>query len=781
MRSLLKPQNFKRKFNLLSLLICISASIWSQNLSIITGTIVEGKSNEPIPFATICLLRNSNNKSILITGTVSDNKGDFSINQVANGDYQLKVTSIGYKMQNLEISVPTIKNVGTVALQDSSYSIIEAVVVADRIKAKSETDKTIYYVNQKMLSATGNAPDLLRHIPGVQVDLKQNISVEGQSNIMLFVDGKERDKSYISQLVPSRIDKVEVLTTPPANYDGNASGVINIVLKKEKESGLSGNTFSEIPVSTDVVYMFPTYSLNYNYNKINLYTSYNGEINFEDIEEKTTRQITGNNPITTISSLESVRQKNLSHKFHYGVDYHFSAKDVVNFYGFYNQYSYEQDGDVNVKATGNADWEAYKEETDKNRNIFNSLYYKHLFDNEEKTLTIDLSHAIINSKNQVVFENSSESQTNTENPKQNTTMVKADFKMPINEKIKWSTGIKIKMRDMQDDNSDGFNYDKQVYAIYGALIYKNSNFDLNIGLRAEQSETQLNRNQNNSSFSLLPYVAFHYKLGKQNHLNLSLRRSVNRPTVYQLNPYFYVANPYFILKGNPLLNPEFHNRLILEYATRFKSNYMSAQLFYETESNAINNFTSLNKRNLFVSQLQNLGDIHQYGLQLKGALKFGILSINPSLRVYHQSTFGNDFAKHHAVENKDNWVFESGISSVLSLKRDFALSFIFQYATAKENIQDNTYFNPLYFISLDKTIQKNLKIGIVSALPFAKSFVYQGADIKAPNFTSEYTGNLKLPVVPLMFRLSYRFNTGKNRKILNREKEQVDTRQKQGF
>jgi hypothetical protein len=223
------------------------------------------------------------------------------------------------------------------------------------------------------------------------------------------------------------------------------------------------------------------------------------------------------------------------------------------------------------------------------------------------------------------------------------------------------------------------------------------------------------------------------------------------------------------------------NRLQLEHTTRFKGNYISSRLLYETRTDAINYLTYLNDSYLFVTQSQNLGSIHQYGLQLTGALKMGILTISPSLRLYKQSTCGNSLAKQYGIENKNNLVFESGISSILSFKNDFALSVIFQYATAKENIQDNAYGDALYFISLDKTFKKNLKVGIVSALPFAENFIYQGAEINAPNFSSKYEGNLKLTTVPLMFRVSYQFTAGINRANIKREKENVDTRPKQGI
>jgi hypothetical protein len=229
------------------------------------------------------------------------------------------------------------------------------------------------------------------------------------------------------------------------------------------------------------------------------------------------------------------------------------------------------------------------------------------------------------------------------------------------------------------------------------------------------------------------------------------------------------------------LEPEFRDRFYLEHSIQFKGNYFSSRLFYETTTKAINKLTFLNDSAAFETQVNNLGTIHQYGVQFSGSLKLGPLTFNPSVRFYNQSTFGNNLAKQYGVENRNNLVFETDFSSIFSFRHDFAFSIIFQYATAKNNIQDKAFSNALYFLSLDKTFKKNLKLGIVSALPFTKTFVYQGSEIETQNFYSRYTGNLKLPAVPLMFRISYNFNTGKNRAMIARGKEGVTTRPKSGF
>lgn len=770
-------------------LLLSSFQLTAQNSSSITGKVFDSNNNEPLPFATICLIEISDSMKQLVNGTVSDDNGNFTIDNIQNGIYNVQVTSIGYRkaIKTFEIFDSEYIDADTFALQYISTLIDETVIVADRIKGKSETNKSIYYISNKILSASGSSPDLLRYIPGVQVDLKQNISIDGNPNILLFVDGKERERSYVSQLNPSQIDRIEVLNSPPSNYDGDASGVINIILKKENSRGVNGNVFSEVPTSKSVVYLFPTYSLSYNCNKTKLFTSYNGEINYEDIDEITNRQIFNNNSEIDIYSVQHVRQKNLSHKFHYGLDYNLTDRDVINFYGFYNYYSYQQDGNVVLDATESfsSNWDVQKEESDKNQSIFNSLYFKHLFNTAGREITFDISNAYTRSENNVTFNNTTGSgsliNTNAGNPDQTASSMKIDFSTPFYENYKLNTGAKVKIQDMYDSKSDEFCYKEQVYALYGAINYKRPKVDFTLGLRVENAYTKPTMSHTNIFNSLLPYTAFHFKVNKQNDLYLSYRSSVKRPSVYLLNQFNYTYDSFSIRKGNPLLRTEMNKLVQLEHSVRYHSNFISSRLFYETINDAINNLTYLNDSNIFVTQVQNLGSIYQYGMQLSGSVKIGILGFNSSFRFYNRSTFGNSLAKQYGIGNKSNLIFESSISSILSFKNDLTLSVIFQYETLKENIQDNTYDDALYFISLDKKIKKNIKIGIVCALPFSKNFIYQGSEINDSDFSSSYTGNLKLPTIPLMFRFSYQFSTGRDKVDIKREKESVDTRPRQGF
>ena len=118
-------------------------------------------------------------------------------------------------------------------------------------------------MNKKMYDASDNGIDMLSYIPGIQVDIMKNISLEGSQHIVILVDGKERDRNFLSQLNAGQIDKVEIINTPGSKYDADVTGVINIILKKDKATGIDGHIHLEVPTSESEIYVFPDYSFNY--------------------------------------------------------------------------------------------------------------------------------------------------------------------------------------------------------------------------------------------------------------------------------------------------------------------------------------------------------------------------------------------------------------------------------------------------------------------------------------------------------------------------------------
>ena len=757
----------------------------AQEKQAITGKIFDQKSNQPVPFANIALLKQSD--SAIINGTVSDFDGFFRINQVLQGNYSLKVSVIGYRpfSMNIDIVNNQDKDAGIIYISDSSIILKETVIVAEKVKAKSESGRTSFYMTKKLLDATNTGVDVLKMIPGVQVDLMHNISLEGSPNVLIFVDGKEREKDYVNQINPGQIEKVEIISMPPSNYDGNVTGVINIVLKKDRDKGINGHIYAEIPTSSSEVYIFPTYSLNYGFKKLNIFTSYNGDISRFHNNDRTEREIRNGQDTSLINSNQHVMQVNWSHKFNYGFDYFLSPRDQFNFYAFYNISSYEYDGNADAEISGNINskWQAKKDDANLNTGTFYSLYYKHIFANETSEITLDISNYHLKSETSVKYTtNDSEitsGWTNSIKPRQNAMSIKLDYKMALGNKLNFNSGIKTKFQSMRDKNSNSLNNEEKILAAYGTIDYKNEKTEMSLGLRAEQSVSVSKEDFNNQVLSFLPYFNFNFKPSQGKNIRFSLNRSVYRPNIYQLNPYVAVIDPYSISKGNPFLKSQLQTSMYLEYSNQFKSNYVSYRLFYNNMADVIDRLSFINDSNVFETRFENLGTIHELGTQFTGSLKLGALSFNSYLRLFGQYSDLNLLAKEFRVKNRYKLVLESGLSAILSFKHDFAFSVSFQYATPKNNIQDNLFCDALYYISIDKTFRKKLKTGI-SIIPISKPFIYRAHNIEGADFYNHNKGIIDL-TFPLFIKLSYQFNSGKKRDKINRTKEEIDVLPDKGF
>ena len=772
---------------LLAIAIVSSNGVYAQEKQSITGKLFEEKSNQAVPFATVALFKTSDSK--IAGGSMSDENGVFNISPVIPGNYILKVSNIGYKpvIRNIEVINSGATDVGIILLQDTSIMIEELVIVGERVKAKAESDRTTFNVTKRMLDVSNTGTDMLKLIPGLQIDLMQNISLEGSTDILIFVDGKERDKNFISQLSPDQIDKIEVISAPPSNYDGNVTGAINIVLKKDSDPGISGHILAEIPVSPSLVYIFPSYSLNWGYRKLNLYTSYNGELTYLNLHEGTSRKLWNENDSSEFCLNQDLRQKEWSHRFHYGFDYFFSDRDQLNFYGYYNPYSRELDGDVysRMPGTNNDTLKSVKDDTDKNTSTFYSLYYKHSFDKKGSEITADLSSYFLTAENRTDYLYSGAvenmiSKEYTVKPKQNVYSIRFDYKTIFLDKFIFSTGVKAKLQKSQDRYND-FEYTESIYAVYGNIACKQEKIDLSIGLRTEKSVSELKDAFINPFLSFLPSATFRYKLTSKQNIQASFNRTIKRPNIYQLNPYTSLSDPYTASVGNPFLKPELLSSLYLEHSIQFKGNFLSSRLFFNRTTNLITNLMFINDTGTFETQVRNLGSVNQLGLQFSGTFKLGFATFNPYIKIYGLQTIGNNTAKHYSIGNKNGMGLESGLSATASFKHDIACSFTLQYNGAKEEIQGSSFSGALYFLSVEKTFKQKIKLGIVTAMPFTRSFTYNGSEISGTNFQSSYEGKVLMPAIPFWFKLGFQFNSGQNRNKISREKEEIDNSQSKGF
>lgn len=775
-----RPSSISKSAIALFIIVAATQLSWGQLLRI-SGTLACASSGSALPFATVAL--HSLPDSALITGTTTSAQGNFTLSgQWRRGRYLLKVSYVGYNPFLKEVYVDADLDMGSILLAQSSFALDELVISGERVKAKVSGSKTTYNIGSATLQSSLNGVDVLRSIPSVHIDFMQNVTLEGGKNLVLLVDGKERDISYLRQIDAKQLERVEVQALPDSRYGSENGGVISVVLK-DRQTGFAGNVYGELPTASTEVYLFPSYSFSYGSRRLALHTSYNGELTRMRITEVKHRESEG----YAQHHLQRVMQRGWSHRFGYGADYFLNRRTTLSYYGYIRRFSQEHDGtaEVNIQSasSGSTTWLASKDDTDINTLAFNSIYYKQLV-SDKGELTAHLSHYYLNAQSSTEFISSSTTGNviSTQKPLQNSLSLKVDYTHTMQRGLLLSAGAKLMYRGMEDRLLLHFMHTEGSIAAYSQADYSTSTLTASAGLRYEHYLLSPSNHKASQSNHLMPSATISYKLAPKHTISLAYRQWVVAPTVYQLSPAAYSPDLNTTQTGNPQLGNESHFKLTAGYSVQMGKSLVTAQLFALATQNAIGYLYSVDANSKLMGQANNLGAIERLGAQLTGALRITkSISVSPFVKVYSAVVAPNSLATSRGVGTQSVMVLESGLSATAALGRSMALSVAFQYNTPQPTVQTETYSDALYFISLTKTFRQRYMLGITTAIPFTKSFTYFGANTLGNGFRSHSEGVIAMSAIPLWLKFSYSFSSGKKVSQLNRENEPFDALPRKGF
>ncbi|MFN8242338.1 MAG: TonB-dependent receptor [Bacteroidales bacterium] len=788
-------KSFKRvNYSILIFLTWMTFSIAileGQESRIIKGVVLEEGSEHPVQFATVALYGSLGNN--LLKGTLSNENGSFELKTDSTGKMTIRISFMGYKPWSMEIKPgsPSDMTLPPIYLKQESYELSEAIVVADRIKARKSFDKTTYYINKKIQEVSTNGYDLLKYIPGIQVDFLNNVKLEGSSDILILVDGKERDKGFLNQIDAREVDRVEIVNTPGARYDANVKGVVNVLMKKDKITGLSGNFLIDLPTCKNALYLFPSMNLNFGFKRINIYYSHYAEIRYFDLMESSDIKYYDNGSIARqFTDIQYLRQKNREQRINYGFDFFMNDKNIMNFYAFYDPYRNETDGTVFQydSKLDKESWKAERNESDKNTPTYYSLYFKHLFNKEGSELSIDMNYYNYKRGNTVRYDienpdsNLADVVINTMKPEQNTYGLKMDYSTPLDERFRIDAGVKLRLTSMNDQTSGFSDYYNNILSGYGIVTFLMSKLTINGGLRVEYSSTGLSGSFDKEDIVFLPNTVINFQPGKKQNLKLSYSRKVIQPYIYQLNPAVYYDDPNNLHSGNVNLRPELHENLSFDYSVSPGNQFISAQLFYSTGNNTIGSLVFTETPFLLESRINNMGRIDYFGVKLTNALKISkVISTNIYTKIYSLKTKPGKSASEKLIMPMKRVCLDMSLSSVFSFNHGFAASVSLQYSSPRYEIQNKTFNELLYFIQLEKTFRNNLKVGLSCAPLFAKEYTYRGLESEGSGFKLYSEGNVLLPGVPLGLRISYKFGSGKKIKKIERSNELIENKVRVGM
>jgi len=703
----------------------------TQGYGVISGAIHDGVTKEHVEYSSVVLFRSAD--SSMVTGAITDSKGRFSISNIASGKYYLRIQFIGYEnllIPGLVISSKTADiMIGDISIQPNASSLSGVVITSQKAMVSNNLDKKIITVDKSLALGGGTATDVVENVPSVSVDADGNISLRGNANITLLIDGKPSSQNGISasdllnQIPASAIENIEVITNPSVRYDPDGtSGIINIVLKKKALQGFNGMVSTN--VGTGDKYS-GSLNLNYRMNKLNVFAGFDGRMNHMKTSMESTRTSIYDGVENVLKQSETGSRDWNMFGINGGVDYFINSRNNFTLRVQNRNMAFNSEGNrLNSNYSGNDSLLRYFERFTNGSRSMNSmeysLSYKHLFPEKGREFTNDIifnTNTMNNGSNikhqdytapgsETIGETLKQENDAMNNNKMFTLQGNYTYAMENGGRIE--TGYKATIRDMSmlynyyNVNSAGelveqmllknqYDYTDQLYAVYG--IYGNSikKLKYQAGLRFEQaftdSKVALTDTSFNTAYSkFYPSLHFQYDLGKERELQFSYSRRVNRPSPRELNPYVDYSDSLNIETGNPALKPEFTTSLELGVMKYWKKGSLTSSAFYRHTTDLVEDISKMQDNGVTITMPQNISSSTSYGLELVGAAnpnKWFRLNANVSL--YRALT---DAIPEMNIESSDQFSWGSRVNMNFIPWKDGSFQLIGTYNSPTRSAQE---------------------------------------------------------------------------------------------
>ncbi|AVR45845.1 TonB-dependent receptor [Christiangramia fulva] len=637
----------------------------------ISGSVIDQQLNEPIPYATVIINDMQGN---LVTGITSGDNGDFTIDNVRAGNYVFKVQFIGYKTFSKEIHIdrgsPRV-DFGTIALEPDVAMLDETVVVAERTTIEQRVDRKVINVGKDLMTTGASASEIMTNIPSVNVDQDGNISLRGNSNVRILVDGKptNMDPAQLLKTIPSTsIKSIELITNPSAKYNPEGmSGIINIVLLKNARQGFNGNLNTGLTIG-DHTRFNGSLDMNYRTGKFNFFGNLGA--NFGTNQNGGTINLIDQDTRQTFSVLN---ERN-SYLYKIGVDFYLNEKNTFSFYTNQNPFSGGPSAWIRVEDFNNPSRDL-TQLLDMNFERKNSTYnflFDHDFEKDGHDLQVELDYNTYDQDEEtfISFENTMlnfSPYTDWLNETRENFTGNIDYVNPLSEVSKLEMGAEVRLLDTDNNyrttsenyQNSTYQYDRDIYSFYTTFGQNYEKWSYQLGARFENYSVdaiyQGDKVYEDDYFTVYPSGFLSYKPGEKNNYQFSFSRRVDRPGFSQVNPIREVASPRLTVAGNPQLDPQFTNSFELNYTRNFtKKGNATAGVFFRRTTDEINQVFTADENepgSLFLT-FANYDTNNSYGLELSTNYKFtDWWSTNTSFELYSQTlkgAVGEDFI---AIDN----------------------------------------------------------------------------------------------------------------------------------
>jgi ferric enterobactin receptor len=622
---------------------------------------VTDTTGQPLAQATAVILKSTvdpstkKKKLVLVKGMDTKASGEFNFEDLPIVQAMvLRVSATGYKTHDIQFSImpsqaaagaapqdnsanplgnlPSFeKDLGTIKLNVDITQLAAATVTGKTPPMKLELDKKVFNVAQNIVSAGGTAVDVMRNVPSVSVDIDGNVSLRG-STPTIFIDGRPTTLT-LDEIPADAIESVEVMTNPSAKYDasGGGSGILNIILKKNRKKGYNGSISAGMDSHGQPNALG---GFNLRQGKVNFTVNamYNG-INPKSVG--TTDRYTHFNPDTTTRLRQQDLNRNKGHFMfeQVGADWFVTNKTTVSASYIHVDGSFTPTDVSNIRTdsiTKSGDLTIYSLRNSNSTRSFTvngvQAGMKHIFDKKDEDWTADFSYFGANATLTSLYSTdyytgapgtpvaftTQQSTLGTASPSFYT--IQTDYTDPLGSNSKLEAGLRASIQQLNNIDStysydnlghrlldtygvSDYNSNNQVYAAYVNFTSRIKDFGYALGLRAESSSytgdlTNTGQHfKNTYPVSLFPSIFLSQKFKHDQELQLSVTRKINRPSFFQLIPFTDYSDTLNITRGNPDLIPEFTYNQEVSYMKTFPhNNTLLISAYYKYTSNLITRY-----------------------------------------------------------------------------------------------------------------------------------------------------------------------------------------------
>lgn len=704
----------------------------------ITGVIYEDPAT-PLPYAAITLKENTD---IPIAAGISDDKGIFRLENIPAGTYTINYSLLGFETvsKTIQIKSSDLIDLGTIILVPNTKLLEAVTVTGQRASVSLKLDKKVFEVGKDVLSQSGAVTDLLNIVPSVSVSPTGAISLRGNSNVLVLIDGRRTGLTQgnaLEQVPADQVERVEVITNPSSRFDAAGSaGIINIILKKNKKGGFSGQLrlVGGIPNETRV-----SPSLNYKSNKLNLFATYGLRLS-DYVGLYKMNQSTGlsGTPVY-LNQRQDENRHDDARLLYFGADLMINDHNTITMAFMRNatrdhdkttlNYLYSNKNgviDSSLSRSGES-WE---------KRSYNQLEFNYTksFDKAGKKLTVDAQYDFWDSgkdwdlSTSKIFPAVSALQSIRTGSmgESKDLMIKTDMTLPLDSLSALEFGVKMEDRRVNSDfiaeqqSSAGWEIIDQIdnHLLYKELIGsayvqfsgKTGDLSYQAGLRGELTnigiEDRMGSYTNKKDYNrLFPTLNISYRFNETTTLQGSYSKRINRPSLGMIYPFNELTDLSTRYIGNPDLNPSYADVFELAFLKNWKNFTFNPSFYFQNNKGVIEDYTYRNAGGLFITMPVNINSETRTGLELSmlyNPVKW--LQVNTELNVFHYVEKGN--YQNQSFDYSGN-TLTARLSTQLKLKNKLALQALYNFRGA--NATSQTHTNALHSIDLgcSKTFLKD--------------------------------------------------------------------------